>query len=258
MSEKYFAKKINLRPVEQIIVVLHHHPITYFKQFAITAILILGAFFLMFKLFNLGSIGVALFLAILFTGLFYGGREFYIWYFNAFIITSQRIIDIDQRGFFNKTVSEVSCEKILDISYSVKGFWQTILKLGTIKIQASGASLLLQNIKDVSKVNQLLVDLIRQQTGKKIEVKEEQDLSSQQKEKIVNDFLNQEELAEFEDYKLDELVEEFKDTFGELKLKKILVDELEKQDQKQGKQGAEDSLEGKKERNEANFKKKII
>ncbi len=251
MSENYFAKKINLRPVEQIISVLHHHPITYFKQFAITGILILGAFFFMFELFSWGSIGVAFFLAIIATGLFYGGREFYIWYFNAFIITSQRIVDIDQRGFFNKTVSEVDTQKILDISYAVKGFWQTILKLGTIKIQASGATLLLQNIKDVSKVNQLLVDLIRQQTGKKLEVKEEEDLSSEQKEKIVHDFLNQEQLAEYEDYKLDELIEEFKETFGELKLKKILVDELGKQDKKAEKVQV-------KEDDEANFKKKSL
>ena len=65
MSDKYFAKKINLRPDEEMVVILHHHPVTYFKQIFITAVLILAAFFLMFELFSWGYTGVALFLALL-------------------------------------------------------------------------------------------------------------------------------------------------------------------------------------------------
>lgn len=230
MSETYFAKKINLRPDEEIIAILHCHPIIYLKQIILTAVLILGAFFLMFELLSRGTLGVALFLAILLSGIFYGGREFYLWYFNAAIITSQRVIDIDQKGFFNKTVSEIPFDKILDISYSVKGFWQTILKLGTIKIQASAAGFLIENIKGVSQVNQLLIDSIRQQTGKKIEVKEVEQLTDQQKDKITENFLNQDEMAQYADYNLAELIEEYKETYGDLPLKKLLVEELEKSD----------------------------
>ena len=178
MSKDYFAKKISLRDDEKIITVLHHHPITYWKQIAITVVLILIAFFLMFVLFSVGEIGVALFLAILATGFFYGLREFFIWYFNVAIVTNQRIIDLDQKGFFNKTVSECSYDKLLDLCYSVHGFAQTVLKLGTIKIQAAGVKLIISNVKNVVAVNQLITDLIREQTGKKIEAKKVKEINS--------------------------------------------------------------------------------
>jgi len=237
MSEQYFAKKISLRADEELVAVLHHHPITFAKQIFITALLILGSFFLMFFLFSQGSLGVALFLALLITGIFYGGREFYIWYCNVFIITSLRLIDFDQKGFLNKIVSEVSYEKILDISYSTKGFWQTILKLGNLKIQAAGAVLIIKNLKNPAKINQLLADLIREQTGKKLEVKKVRTLTAKEKEQVTADFLNQEEFEEYEDYNLNELIDEYKEALGELRLKKLLVDELDQYEEEEVGQG---------------------
>jgi hypothetical protein len=241
MSIEKFFKKINLRSDEEVIIVLHHHPIGYLKQIIITIFIILLSFFLMYPLFNyFEQIGVALFAALLLTGLIYGSREFFIWYNNVFIITNQRIIDNDQRGFFERIVSEVPYEKIADISYSVKGFWQTILKLGTIKIKAEGVDLILKNIKGVVKINQILIDLIRKGTGKSFEVKKVNSVSAGVKEKLTEDFLNQDGLAEYEDYNLDELVEEYKETFGELSLKKLLVNELEKEDKKLEKENDEE------------------
>jgi hypothetical protein len=252
MSKDYFSKQVSLRPDEEIITVLHHHPITYAKQIAITLAIILLAFFLMFYLFSLGAVGVALFLALLLTGVFYGMREFYIWFMNVFIITNQRIIDIDQTGFFNKTVSEADYEKILDVCYSVKGAGQTLLKLGTININATGLKLVIKNVKDIVKVNQILADLIRERTGKNLKVKKvkaasnnEQKISSQNKEKITEDFLNQEDLEEYDEYDLAALIDEYKDVFGELRLKKFLVDELEEYDQ-----GQEDSETDRQEEND--------
>ncbi len=221
--------------------ILRHHPIGFAKQIVITVFIVLLSFFLMYPLFNfLDQLGVALFIALLATGIFYGGREFYIWYNNVFVITNQRIIDIDQRGFFEKIVSEVPYENIIDISYYVKGFWQTVLKLGTIKIKAGGVDLVIKNIKEVVKVNQILLDSIRQGTGKKLEIKKINNISESVKEKLTDDFLDQDKMAEFDDYNLTELLDEYKDTFGELSLKKLLFEELEKEDKKEA--GDEDNI----------------
>jgi len=232
MRQEYLFKKISLRPDEEIVNILHHHPIAFLKQILITVFIILLAFFLMFPLFkNLGQAGVAIFVVLILTGLIYGGREFFIWYNNVFVITSQRIIDIDQRGIFDKTVSAAPYEKIMDLSYSVKGFWQTVFHLGMIKIKGQGVELLLKNIKDVSRINQLIADSVRSQTGKNIEIKTE--LTSEIKGKLTEDFLQQDELEKYDDYNLQELLEEYKETFGELSLKKLLVEELEKEDKKE-------------------------
>jgi uncharacterized membrane protein YdbT with pleckstrin-like domain len=271
MPKDFIAKQVSFRENEKIIVVLHHHPITYAKQIIITAILILLAFFLMFLLFSLGVIGVALFLAILLTGVFYGLREFFIWYFNVFIITNQRIIDIDQKGFFSKTVSESSYKKIMDICYSVHGLGQTILRLGTIKINASGAKLVIENVKQVVEVNQLLADLVKEKTGKKIQVKKVKHTTSKAKEKLTEEFLNQEEMEEYEEFDTDELIEEYIDTFDELSLKKLLIDELDEYEQEdedeeddeseidEQEEEFEDEIEEDDESNSpTNFKKKVI
>jgi hypothetical protein len=230
MSDKYFAKQINLHSSEKLIAVLHHHPITYAKQIAVTTILILGAFFFMFALFSLGEIGVALFCALIITGIIYGSREFYIWFANSCVFTSERMVDIDQQAIFRKTVSDIEYSKIIDISYSLRGIIQTVFNIGAIRVQSNGATLLLRNIKEPGKVNQLLADLIRKQTGKEIEVKKVVNLGVNAKEKIMNEFINQDEMAEYEDYNVDELLEEYKETFGELSLKKLLVDDLEEED----------------------------
>ena len=233
MSTAKIIKKINLRTDEEVITILHHHPIGFIKQIFITAFIILLSFFLMYPLFNnLDQLGVAIFVALLATGIFYGGREFFIWYYNVFIITNQRIIDMDQRGFFEKIVSEVPYENIIDVSYYVKGIGQSIFKLGTIKVKASGVDLIIKNIKDVIKVNQILLDCIREGTGKKMEIKKV-NISEGAKEKLTDNFLAQEEMEKYDDYNLNELLEEYKSTFGEVSLKKMLCQELEKDDEKE-------------------------
>lgn len=227
MSLEFFSKRISLRTDEELVAVVHHHPITYLKQFSITVFILLFDFFLMFYFFSLGSFGVALFLAVLFTGIFYGGREFYIWYLNVFIITTQRIIDLEQSGFLSRTVSEAPYDKIADISYKVKGFSQTVFNLGTIKIKASGVTLVLANIKNVAKVNQIITDLIKEQTGRQIEVKKVKTMiTSQAKKQITEDFIKQDDLAEYDEYDLDKLLDAYTETLGELRLKKVLVDQL--------------------------------
>jgi hypothetical protein len=267
MSDKYFAKKINLHANEELIAILHHHPMTYAKQIAVTAILILGSFFFMFALFSQGEIGVALFCALIITGVIYGSREFYIWFANSCVVTSQRLVDIDQQGIFHKIVSDVDYAKIIDISYSVNGISQTIFNIGSIKVQSSGATLLLKNIKEPGKVNQLLVDLIRKQTGKEMEVKKVVSVGSKAKEKMIADFVNQDDLAEYEDYNLNELIEEYKGTFGELSLKKLIVDGLEEEEGKDGEasfakasEAKEENSEEKKEEDEikGNFRQKRL
>jgi hypothetical protein len=255
MSDKYFAKQINLRSSEKLIAVLHHHPITYAKQIAVTTILILGAFFFMFALFSLGEIGVALFCAIILTGAIYGSREFYIWHANACVITSERLVDIDQQAIFRKTVSDIEYAKIIDISYSVRGISQTIFNIGSIRVQSVGATLLLKNIKEPGRVNQLLVDLIRKQTGKQIEVKKVVSLGLNAKEKIMDEFVNQDELAEYEDYNLDELLEEYKETFGELSLKKLLVEEL---GEEEGEEGVSEPAKDEEDEIKGNFRQKRL
>ena len=122
----FLLRKLNFKENEEIIKIVRRYPLTCTFPILITLILVAGSFFFLSLFFSWGPIGVALFLTILLLGIIYGTREFVLWYFNAFIITNQRVIDIDQRGFFDRIVSEAPYEKIQDVSYRVKGIFQTL------------------------------------------------------------------------------------------------------------------------------------
>lgn len=65
---------------------------------------------------------------------------FLIWvdyYFDIWIITSERIVNIEQKGMFTRKVSELRYDKIQDLTTEVTGFIPTILNFGDLQIQTA-------------------------------------------------------------------------------------------------------------------------
>ncbi len=60
------------------------------------------------------------------------------YYLDVWIITDQRIIDVEQHGLFHRTVSEITMERIQDITVEVPGLIATMLDFGTMRIQTAG------------------------------------------------------------------------------------------------------------------------
>ncbi len=66
--------------------------------------------------------------------------SFIVWidyYFDVWIITTKRIVNIEQRGLFVRHVSELEHENIQDITTEVKGFIPTLLNYGEVFIQTA-------------------------------------------------------------------------------------------------------------------------
>jgi hypothetical protein len=63
---------------------------------------------------------------------------FLSWWFNVFVITEERVVDIDFINLLNSKVSDAQIDKIQDVSYEVKGIAATFLNFGTIVIQTAG------------------------------------------------------------------------------------------------------------------------
>lgn len=76
-----------------------------------------------------GMVGLAFFMAI---------ASIYIWRQNKLIVTSENIVDVDQVGLFQKTISTLRLSRVQDITVSVKGPMQTIFGYGTIIVQTAG------------------------------------------------------------------------------------------------------------------------
>jgi hypothetical protein len=59
------------------------------------------------------------------------------YYLSLQIVTDKRLIDVDQRGLFNREVNELALEKIEDISYKPSGVWGTIFNYGYVSVQTA-------------------------------------------------------------------------------------------------------------------------
>lgn len=66
------------------------------------------------------------------------------YYLDIWIVTNQRIIDIEQKGLFNHVVAEQTLEMVQDVSSTVKGVIPTLLDYGNVVIQSAGARTLFE------------------------------------------------------------------------------------------------------------------
>jgi len=66
---------------------------------------------------------------------------FLIWidyYFDVWIITTERVINVEQKGMFSRRVSELSYAKVQDITTEVLGFLPSMLNYGDVYVQTAG------------------------------------------------------------------------------------------------------------------------
>jgi uncharacterized membrane protein YdbT with pleckstrin-like domain len=60
------------------------------------------------------------------------------YFLNAWVLTNQRIVDIKQRGFFNREVSSLFLSRVQDVTSDVQGFFFSIFGVGDINVQSAG------------------------------------------------------------------------------------------------------------------------
>jgi uncharacterized membrane protein YdbT with pleckstrin-like domain len=65
-------------------------------------------------------------------------NSFIDYYLDVWIVTDQRIINIEQRGMFNREIAEHDLDKIQDVSGLQKGFFQTMFSYGDVHVQTAG------------------------------------------------------------------------------------------------------------------------
>lgn len=63
---------------------------------------------------------------------------FTTYYLDLWIITTNRIVYIHQRGFFRREVSSFLLNRVQDVSSSIHGFFPTIIGYGTLKVETAG------------------------------------------------------------------------------------------------------------------------
>lgn len=89
--------------------------------------------------------------------------EFTDYWLDVWIVTSERIINSEQEGLFNRTVSELHLDQIQDITSETKGLAETFLTYGDVYVQTSAEKVWFhfKDIDNPEEVKQQIASLIK-------------------------------------------------------------------------------------------------
>lgn len=93
-------------------------------------------------------------------GLLLFSYHFIMWYFTVYIVTTERLRQVTQRGLFGKDVVELRLSKIQNISYNIPGFTGELFKFGTIVIQTFVGDLVINNVEKPDEIYNKLQDAV--------------------------------------------------------------------------------------------------
>lgn len=90
--------------------------------------------------------------------------SFIDYYLDIWVITSERIVDVEQRGFFSRVISEHKLSRIQDVTSEVHGFWATIFRYGDVYIQTAGAKqrFKFHEIPAPNRIRDLIIKLVQE------------------------------------------------------------------------------------------------
>lgn len=100
-------------------------------------------------------------LAGLGVGLFIFAYHFMMWYFTVYIVSSERLRQVTQRGFFGTDVVELRLSKVQNISYNIPGFSGEVFGYGTIVIQTFVGDLVIHKVEHPNKIYNKLQDAVQ-------------------------------------------------------------------------------------------------
>lgn len=125
---------------EKIILLLRRHPITQVKKFLLSILMLIGPWFLTkfpmieFLPFRFQFIIILMWYLLTFAFML---ENFLSWYFNVYMITDERVIDIDFYNLIYKEISDAEIENIEDVTLVMAGVLQTIFNYGSVMIQTA-------------------------------------------------------------------------------------------------------------------------
>jgi len=98
-------------------------------------------------------------------------EEFLIWFFNVYLVTDERIIDVDFISLAYRRITDAQIEKIQDITYQTGGLLKSIFDYGDIYIQTAAEKQRIdfESVPSPDKVVKVLNQLIIQEQQEKIE-----------------------------------------------------------------------------------------
>lgn len=153
---------------EDIILILKRHPIVLYKLIIILAVglvLVITSF----AIFGASLYSSLVTLIYLVFGGYHLFKDLYTRSSSSYIITTNRVISVDQNGLFHRVVSEAPINIIMNVSYETKGAYQTLFNYGQVNILTSGKGepdVIFKDVPHPYSVQQKITSLMLGDSGK--------------------------------------------------------------------------------------------
>lgn len=159
---------------ENVLLLLRRHPITQITKFLTVILMLIVPFFfnqISFYYLLEGNFQTAILLLWYLIIVGYSLESFLTWFYNVYIITDERIIDIDFLSLIYRNVSAAKIDKIEDITAVTSGVAQSIFDYGTIHIQtaAEKTEFEFEDVPHPTRVTQFLNEMLVEEEKEKIE-----------------------------------------------------------------------------------------
>ncbi len=156
-------KLIQLQPDEEILEIVREDLVPHAPKIALFILWLLAPFFLLYPLLQLGWLGLVVFSLFLVSAGWFSWHTFHRWSHTMFVITDQRIVDVDQRRFFQRVVTEIPLGRIDQVSYEIRGILPTVFRLGVVIVTTAGqaADLEFRRVRQPARVSALINELRR-------------------------------------------------------------------------------------------------
>lgn len=101
--------------------------------------------------------------------------NFVDYYLDVWVITNKRIIDIEQKGFFSRVISEQKIINVQDVTSETLGIIPTLLRYGEVHVQTAGAKarFVFEEVPNPDSVRDMIIKLAgeEKEREKKDEIK---------------------------------------------------------------------------------------
>lgn len=146
---------------EEVLLVFRHHLMSMRKEIFVSMFIVLIALLPAAvwpgNSLAMQFLGILSLLAVLY--FFWGWIG---WYYSVYIATTERIIEVKQRGFFDRRVTEFGLDKVQNINYHIKGMQAVLFRYGTIEVRTYVGDLIMSGIHNPVGIQQKLVKIVQE------------------------------------------------------------------------------------------------
>lgn len=155
---------------EEVLLVFRKHPVVMRKGLVIaSAALLVGPLYTLMLIYtrpntppSMTFFGLSFVVSLLLSVLVF--MPFWIgWHFSVYIVTNQRLIQINQKGLFHRSMVALGLNQVQMVNYEIAGLQETMLGYGTIMIQTFVGSLTIHEVHKPAVIQKELLEILREQ-----------------------------------------------------------------------------------------------